>query len=274
MLLFGTAGVPLSTKKRSTIEGVKRVRELGLDAMEIEFVRGVKMGKEMAEEVRKVAEENKVALTAHGPYYINLNSKEKAKVEKSKLNIYQTAVIAYIAGGTSITFHSGYYMDMKKEKVYEIVKENLKDVLKRLEEEGVKIWVRPELTGKPTQFGDLDELIRLSQELEGVLPCIDFAHLHARYNGKYNSIEEWREVLSKLEKGLGREVLKNMHIHMSGINYSEKGERNHLNLEDSDLRYKDLLKVWKEFKIEGIVISESPNIEGDALLLKETFKRT
>jgi len=274
MLLFGTAGVPLSTKKRSTIEGIKRVRELGLDAMEMEFVRGVKMGKEMAEEVRKVAEENKVTLTAHGPYYINLNSKEKAKVERSKLNIYQTAVIAYIAGGTSITFHSGYYMDMKKEKVYEIVKENLKDVLKRLEEEGVKIWVRPELTGKPTQFGDLDELIRLSQELEGVLPCIDFAHLHARYNGKYNSIEEWREVFSKLEKGLGREVLKNMHIHVSGINYNEKGERNHLNLEDSDLRYKDLLKVWKEFKIEGIVISESPNIEGDALLLKETFKRT
>lgn len=89
--------------------------------------------------------------------------------------------------------------------------------------------MRPEITGKPTQFGgDLKELVNLSEELEMVLPTIDFAHCHARNAGKFNTVEEWREMLGFMEDRLGREALDNMHIHMSGINYTAKGERNHL----------------------------------------------
>ena len=104
------------------------------------------------------------------------------------------------------------------------------------------------------------------------MPCIDFAHLHARSGGKYNTSLEFKEILEKVEKMLGKEGLQNMHIHMSGIAYSEKGEKNHLILKESDFNYKDLLKVWKEFKIKGVVINESPNIEVDALLMKKTFE--
>ena len=64
-----------------------------------------------------------------------------------------------------------------------------------------------------------------------------------------------------------------MHIHLSGINYGDKGEKNHLILQESDLNYKDLLKVWKEFKIKGCVVCESPNIEDDALLLQKTWHK-
>ncbi|MEK6937589.1 MAG: TIM barrel protein, partial [Nanoarchaeota archaeon] len=131
----------------------------------------------------------------------------------------------------------------------------------------------PETTGKPTQWGDLKEILRLSQELEQVLPCIDFSHLHARTGGKNNTYEEFRQMLVEVEKAKGREALNNMHIHVSGINYTAKGERNHLNLQESDLNYKDLIKAWKEFKIKGVVISESPNIEGDALLMKEEWDK-
>ena len=129
------------------------------------------------------------------------------------------------------------------------------------------------MTGKPSQFGDINELIRLSSELENVLPCIDFAHYHARDNGKYNTYEDFSKVLAEIEKSLGRQALNNMHIHLAGINYTIKGERNHLNLKDSDLNYKDLIRSFKEFKIKGVVISESPNIESDALVLKELFNK-
>ena len=73
-LLFGTAGAPLSTKDRSSIGGVRRIRELGLGCMEVEFVRGVRMGEGTAAEVGRVAREAGVALSVHAPYYINLNS--------------------------------------------------------------------------------------------------------------------------------------------------------------------------------------------------------
>jgi deoxyribonuclease-4 len=202
-LRFGTAGIPLSTPKRSTIDGIKHVRELGLDAMELEFVRGVNMKPELAKKVKYVAKKNDVLLTAHAPYYINLNAKEKEKVEASKKRIIQSAERLYEAGGWSVVFHAGYYLKQPPESVYQRILEALRDVQRELMDRGIKVWVRPELTGKPTQFGDLKEIVKLSEELEMVLPTIDFAHAHARNNGKCNSTEEWREMLSYMEDHLG-----------------------------------------------------------------------
>ena len=88
---------------------------------------------------------------------------------------------------------------------------------------------------------------------------------------KNNTYEEFNEILTKYEKALGKKALDNMHIHMSGINYGEKGEKNHLFLKDSDMNYKDLMKALKEFKCKGVVICESPNLETDALLMKKTY---
>ncbi len=271
-LRFGPAGVPLTAPKRSTIEGVTHVAKLELDAMEMEFVRGVKMSATLAQNVGGIARKNNVVLTAHGPYFINLNSQDPAKRKRSVERIYETAKITSLAGGYSIVFHAAYYGKVSHEKVYETVREQLRSIVKGLREDSIKIWVRPETTGKETQFGTVEELVSLSEEMEMVLPCIDFAHLHARSVGKYNTREEFYDVLRYVEEHLGREALDNMHIHISGIEYGPKGERRHLNLKDSDMNYEDLLDVWKEFKIKGVVISESPNLEGDAMLLKKVYE--
>ncbi|MBU1199477.1 MAG: TIM barrel protein [Nanoarchaeota archaeon] len=270
-LLFGTAGVPITSPLPNTLGAIPYVKKLGLECMELEFVRGVKMGAGTARAVGEKAKEQDIVLTAHGPYYINLNSQERPKVIASIKRILDTARVAGAAGGYSITFHAAYYMKMDKSKVYEIVKTHMKNIIRTLKDEGISIWVRPELTGKATQFGDIDELIKLSQDVEMVMPCVDFAHYHARYNGKFNSYNDFSEVLSKIEKGLGREGLNNMHIHMSGINFGEKGEINHLVLKESDMNYKDLMKALKDFKCKGVVISESPNIEADAILMKKFY---
>nr|MCK4929458.1 TIM barrel protein [Nanoarchaeota archaeon] len=272
-LLFGPAGVPVSSPSTNTLGAIPYVKKLGLGCMELEFVRGVKIGSETAQAIRKKAQEQGIVLTAHGPYYINLNSLEKAKTEASIKRILDTARIASIAGGYSITFHAAYYMAMPKEKVYEVVKNHLNNITRTLSKEGVKLWIRPETTGKASQFGDIDELIKLSTELDQVMPCVDFAHLHARSNGKINTYKEFCEILSKIEKGLGRKGLNNMHIHMSGIEYGEKGERNHLVLKESDMNYKDLMKALKHYKCKGVIISESPNLEADAILMKKAYER-
>ncbi|HDH44559.1 MAG TPA: hypothetical protein ENG66_04110 [Thermococcus sp.] len=271
-LRFGTAGIPISTPKPSTLTGIEQVKKLGLDAMELEFVRRVNLKPETARKIKYVAQKNDVLLTAHAPYYINLNATEKAKREASKNRIIQSAERLHEAGGWSVVFHAGYYLNQEPSKVYDTIKSEIRDIVTTLQDKGVNVWIRPELTGKPTQFGSLNELIQMSQEVEQVLPAIDFAHCHARNKGKYNSTEEWREMLSLLEEGLGRDALDNMHIHISGIEYSDKGERNHLNLQESDMKWEDLLRVLKEFKVKGVVISESPNIEGDALLMKKKYE--
>lgn len=271
-LRFGTAGIPLSTPDRNTQNGIRYLRSLGLSTMELEFVRSVNLKEETAKEVNEIRKKEDVALTCHGSYFINLNAKEPQKVGASRSRVLDACHIANMAGAWSMTFHAAYYLKMEKEAVYNTVKEQMKKIISELKDAGNPIWVRPETTGKATQWGDYKEIIRLSQDVEQVMPCVDFAHLHARTNGKYNTSEEFRKVLTDLEKGLGREALDNMHIHLSGIAYGEKGEKHHLYLDDSDMNYPDLLKELKDFKVKGSLTCESPNLEEDAVLLKNTFE--
>ncbi len=271
-LLFGTGGTPHSTRlPRTTEGGIERIAELHLGCMEVEFVQGVKMGLPTARLVAEVAAQEKVKLSAHAPYFVNLNAREPEKIAASKQRLLQTARVAAVLGVRSVVFHAGFYLGDPPAKTYGVIKRELKAVLEQLKAEGNnKVWMRPEVTGKPTQFGSLEEVLNLSAELEGVAPCIDFAHWHAR-TGKNNSYEEFVAVLEQVEKKLGRKALEDMHIHFSGIKYSKSGELSHLDLEDSDLHYKELLQALKEKRAAGLVICESPNLEGDAQLLQETY---
>ena len=269
-LLFGTGGTPHSAKSKSTMHGIERIAELGLGCMEMEFVQGVRMGEAAARLVRETVIKAGVKLSAHGPYFIKLNAREPEKVRASQERILQTARIASICGAESITFHAAFYLGDPPEKAYDAVKKYLEEVLHQLRRENNRVWVRPEIMGKLSQFGTVEEVLNLSTELEGVAPCLDFAHWHAR-TGKFNSYQEFASILEQVEERLGKATLDNMHIHVSGISYGKKGEIKHLNLEESDFQYAELLKALGDYDAKGIVICESPNLEEDALLLQATY---
>jgi deoxyribonuclease-4 len=245
------------------------LRDLKLDGMELEFVHGVRM----AEENRRILMEEKENLifTAHAPYYINLNAKEKEKVDASVERILDTARAASALGGWSIVFHAGFYLGQEKEIVFEnILKQHeiISDVLKK---EKNKIWVRPETTGKGTQWGDLDEVLNMCKNFDNFLPCIDFSHIHARSGGEFNTYDDFCAILEKTANVLGDRALENFHAHVAGIAYSQKGEKHHLVLDESDMNYKDLMRAFKKFNIKGVVICESPNIEVDCRILKDFY---
>ncbi|MCL0094790.1 TIM barrel protein [Dehalococcoidales bacterium] len=269
-LVFGTGGTPHSAKSPSTIDGIERIAELGLGCMEIEFVQGVKMNQESAILVGEIADKKGIKLSAHAPYFINLNAHEPEKIKASQDRLLQTASIASLCHAESIVFHAAFYLGDLPEKVYDRVKRCLQQILNYLERENNRVWIRPEITGKPSQFGSLEEIVGLSTELRGIAPCLDFAHWHAR-TGEFNSYSEFASVLQLVKDRLGRNALDNMHIHVSGIDYGKKGETKHLNLKESDFRYAELLKALKDYDAKGIVICESPNLEEDALLLQATY---
>jgi deoxyribonuclease-4 len=271
-LLFGTGGTPHSSKTPSTIDGIRRIAELGLGCMEIEFVQGVRMGEAAARLVAETATKEGVRLSAHGPYYINLNAREPEKITASQGRILQTARIGAICRAESIVFHAAYYLGDPPEKAYNTVKKYLAEVVNQLKRENNRVWVRLEVMGKPTQFGTIDEILSLCAELEGVGIGMDFAHWHAR-SGLSNSYPEFTSILQQIKQKLGNQALEDMHIHVSGIAYGKKGELKHLNLPESDFKYAELLKALKDYDVKGIVICESPSLEMDALLLQETYSK-
>ena len=269
-LIFGTAGIPRSTKASNSVAGIARVRELGLDCMELEFVQGVRMSEKVAVNVLEAARRENIALSVHAPYYINLNSSEEEKLKASMERIYQAARIGSLCGAESIVLHAAFYQKSSREAAYQNVSKALSELAGRLRDESIDAVLRPETMGKRAQFGTLDEVLSLSEEIEGVMPCLDFSHLHAR-EGKENSYPEFTSILSKVEDALGKEGLANMHMHVSGIEYDRNGEKKHLTLKESDFNYPELMKALKEFEVKGLVICESPIMEEDALLLKRTY---
>ena len=270
-LRFGTGGIPHSSKDTSTEGGIGRVRELGLGAMELEFVRSVSISEAKAPTVRELARKLDVVLTVHAPYFVNLASKERLKVEASIGRILKSARIGNLCGAVSVTFHAAFFQKRDPSKVFLEVRKGLEKIARTLAAEGNDIRIRPELSGRGSQFGSLEELIDISSQVERVRPCIDFAHLHAR-EGWFNSRKEFGAVLEALENGLGRDILDDMHIHASGIKYGPKGELSHLNLKDSDMNHGALMEALRDFGVKGVLVCESPNLEEDALLMKGFYE--
>lgn len=269
-LNFITAGMPLRTGKGSYPQAFNVLKEMNLDGMELEFVHGVRMSDTNRDFVKNMSKD--FIITAHGPFYINLNSQEEEKIDASLQRIIDTASVASEAGAFSITYHAAFYMGKDKETVYNQVKTQTQRIIEILENENINVWIRPETTGKATQWGDIDEIINLSKEFEQVLPCVDFSHLHARTAGEYNTYDEFSKVLEKMGNEIGQYALENFHGHLAGIEYTAKGEKQHLNLENSNMNYKDLLKAMKEFGVKGALVCESPNIEDDCKLIKTYYE--
>lgn len=269
-LLFGTGGIPRSTKGKTSISGIERIKELTLDCMELEFVQGVRMGEKGAANVFETAKRENIALSVHAPYYINLNSYDKEKLKASLERIYQAARIGSLCGANSVVFHAAFYQKSSRKETYQQVSKALQQLTAQLKEESIPAVLRPETMGKRTQFGSLEEVLALSSEIEGVMPCLDFCHMHAR-EGKENSHTEFTQILSRVEESLGKEGLSNMHMHVAGVEYNGNGERKHLNLKESDFKYSELMKTLKEFKVKGKLILETPVLEKDALMLRQIY---
>ncbi len=211
-----------------------------------------------------------IKLSAHAPYFMNLNAREPEKIRASQDRLLQTARIAALCGAESVVFHTAFYLGDPPQKAYNTVKRCLEETLNQLRRENNRVWIRPEVMGKNSQFGTIEEILNLCTELEGLAPCLDFAHWHAR-TGVFNSYPEFVSILLQIKERLGRAALDDMHIHFSGVKYGAKGEIKHLNLQESDLQYVELLKALRDYEVKGLVICESPNLEDDARLLQRTY---
>jgi deoxyribonuclease-4 len=271
---FGTVGAPIATPKKpgGSVGAIQTLAAMNLFAFELGWVQSVRVSEETCALIKKEAEEKQVHLSVHAPYFINLNANGE-EWPKSRQRLMDAAFYGHLAGATDIIFHPGSYFEQPPAEVLKIAIPRLQDCVKELRQNGNPVVLRPETMGKSAMLGSLEDTLMMSAEIPGVLPCLDFAHLHARPgDGSMNSKEEWEKALSLYEKYLGKESLHAIHIHLSGIEYSPKGEKNHLPLRESDLKINDLLKTLKDADCSGRILCESPAMEEDSLLMKSLWE--
>ncbi len=271
---FGPAGIPLQCKKRNSIDGIKCCAELGLYALEMQFGMGIRLNDETAKKIKIESEKYSVSISCHAPYFVNLCSEDKKKMEISKRNILQSARIIKNSGGKIFVFHPGFYQKLSKEEAYIIAKKNLTAIIETAREEKIDgVLFGAETVGKKTAFGGLDEVLELSIEFKEIWPVIDFAHLNARGDFLLKTKDDYLKLFEKIEKKVPK-YPKNIHCHFSEINYSDKGEKNHFNLGTNNIPpYKQLMEALYENGYSGTIICETPNLDIDAIKMQEYYKK-
>jgi deoxyribonuclease-4 len=268
-IYLGPAGVPHAAGKKGTKEALKVLKDLGLNAMEVEFVQGVKMSLETAEEVGKLAQELGIRLSVHAPYAINLCSEDEAKIEASKKRLLETALRAEKMGADAIAIHVAFYGKRDPEECYNLVKEGLKDVVERAEEQGVyNVKFGAETMAKETAFGTIDEVIRLSKDVKRVIPYIDWAHTFARQGGQI----DYDQIINRLIDELG---LTHINSHFESLQ-SRKGKYVdvHVPIDNESPPFRPLAEaILNNKRLQSItLICESPELERDALKMKKVLE--
>jgi deoxyribonuclease-4 len=254
MLKIGPAG----TGGTNNLEGLHKVAKLGLDCMEVEFTYGVRMPVDMAKQVGGLAEELGIVLSVHAPYYINLASDEAEKVTASKKRILDSCHRAHLMGAENVVFHAGFYQSKSAKKTYALIKKEMINLQKQISRKGWKVTLCPEVTGKPSQFGSVAEILQLMQDT-GCGITVDFAHLYARHQGDI-----------RYEKILDQ-VPTRFHAHFSGIEFGPKGEKKHI--KTTKKFFEPLAKSLTKRNLDVTIINESPQPHKDAVMMKRVLQK-
>jgi deoxyribonuclease-4 len=249
MIRIGPAG----SGGLGNLKGIHKVARMKLDCMEVEFTYGVRMSMDDARELGALAREKGIVLSVHAPYYINLASDEKEKIVASKKRILASCERAAALGAGNVVFHAGFYQKKTAARTYGLIKKAVVEIQGQISKKKWKVKLCPEITGKPSQFGSVDELLKLMQET-GCGICVDFAHLYARQQGDIDYIR----ILKKLPKSF--------HAHFSGIAYGQKGERKHL--KTTKKRFEPLAEALIKRNANVTLINESPQPHKDAAMMK------
>lgn len=272
---FGTVGSPIGTPKKpgGSVGAIQFSKSIGLTAFELGWVQSVRVTEATCALIKQTASDEGVSLSVHAPYFFNLNATDE-EWPKSRKRLMDAAHYGNLAGATDIIFHPGSYFERQPAEVLKVSIPRLKSCADELRKKGNPVILRPETMGKSAMLGSLEDTLEMSKAIKGVQPCLDFAHLHARPgDGTMNTVKEWTKLLEVYRAALGKDALKNLHIHLSGIEYGPKGEKNHLALKESDLKINFLFEVLKEFGCAGRILCESPIMEEDALNMKKAWMK-
>jgi deoxyribonuclease-4 len=277
---FGPAGVPLLFKiLGAQIHNVPRLlHEEKLGAFEYQAVRWGQKPQMKPEDAKRLSAEtrkNDVLLSMHGSYYVNLCGKKEV-VEASKKRLIACATAANWMGAYIVVFHTGFYGRLKKSYAFKTCVNALKDIVETMNSLGIRnVKLGPETMGRVYQVGSLNEILTICEEVEQTQLVIDWSHMHARRQGRFRKVADFRAVAEEVERRLGTEAVRTMHCHLSKIEYTDKGERRHHVLDEPRYGpdFKMLAEVMAEFKMRSVVICETPLLDVDAVKMRDTYKK-
>lgn len=260
---------------KSTVQAPAYLKEMGLNAYEYSCGRGVMIKEETASKIGEAAAQNGIAISIHAPYFTNLCNPDSEKQASTIGYLRQAAQAVRWMGGSRVIFHPGALMKMTREAARERAETLMHRVAEEVLSEFPEVILCPETLGKRNQYGTLEEVLALCAPYgEHVVPCIDFAHLHAAGCGCIRSREDFDALLQQAEDALGHERMERFHIHFSHIEYTAAGEKRHRTFADAGYGpdFSLLAPCLVQRGLFPIVICESAGTQApDAKQMQENY---
>lgn len=275
---FGPAGNAESFPYKSSVDAPRWLGELGLDCYEYQCGKGVRVKEDTAVALGQQAQKHGISLSLHAPYFINLANPDPESQEKTIGYITSSCLVADQMGATRVVIHSGALMKRTREEAMNIALPFLKEIVAVCQDQGFgHITLCPETMGKINQLGDLDEVLRLCQVHESLIPCVDFGHLYARSMGKDEGAEAVERMLSRMESELGADRASRFHSHFSHIEFTPNGgEKCHRTFDDDGgygPAWEPLAQAVAERGWSPTFICESAGTQAeDALTMKRIYQ--
>ena len=210
-----------------------------------------------------------VNLSIHTPFYMDLGSNDDL-TENCMDSIRHAALILNALGGDVVVTSLGVYDDKTdREEIDENILNNVADIMDWWQGNGLTPRLGVEVTGQEDVFGSLDQILDLCDQIPGVIPVLNFSHLHSRTNGSLLDVDDFLNVLEQVDSYSDGRI----HTAFAGVEYSEGNEKRLTPIKKGDLRFEPLAEALIEMKPNATVISTSPLLEHDAMYMKIILER-
>ncbi len=218
--------------------------------------------------LQDLAKELDVQITLHTPYYMDLVT--NGELTENSINyIIWGGILANEVGAKFVVNHVGLYGGLSKAEAMKNVIENVKYIKKRYRELKLKPKLGFEVSGKQVVFGSLEEILYLCKKVKGVLPIVNFAHIHARTNGGLKEQKDFQEIFDKISPFWKDEY----YVHFAGVLYENGNETMIAPIKKGDLKFETLAHVILENEYNITIISSSPLLEHDAAYMRAIMER-
>lgn len=279
MIKFGPAGndkLFYDEGHKSTVEAPVWLKNMGLNAFEYSFGKGILLKDETAIDIANAMRDNGIQVSVHAPYFINFANPDDEMVEKSYNYVLNSLHKLKLLGGNRCIIHIGSCGKMDRAEALRLIEERLKILVEKVREAGYSdMYLCIETMGKQAQIGTYKEIVDLCKVDDMVMPTFDFGHINALTGGTLKSKEDFEKIFDYCLENLGEYRTKNVHIHFSKIEFGAKGEIKHLTFEDEIYgpEFEPLAMVLKERGYSPVIICESKEVMAqDALKMKNIYE--
>jgi len=218
--------------------------------------------------IGRMAKRLDVNVSIHTPYYMDLGSNDDL-TDTCLDSIRHAGLILNALDGDIVVTHLGLYGGNDRDTVDENIFSNVAMLMDWWKDAGLKPKLGLEITGWQGVFGSLEQILSMCDDIDGVVPVINFPHHHSRTNGSLMDSSDFKALLETVEPYCG----KHMHSLFAGVERSGDNEKRLTPIKRGDLKFEPLAEALADLRPDITIISGSPLLEHDAMYMRVINER-